>query len=424
MIKLIKYFFFVLVISLPIVQGQTNSFYSQFGYGELEYSHTARRMGMGELGVTFEDRDFLTSLNPASWNQLRLTRLEVGVTYRGLYAQDKNNTNYFSKSGLSAFMFGIPVQRDYGISAVIGLIPYTTVAYESILKDQTSANSTYDVTFRGDGGLSKVFIGSSYRLPYDFKLGASFDYYFGNLNYFTEVNYENALSVPSQFKDKVNGKFLGGTVGLITPSLDSLFGFSSSFRNLKLGFTANFVSEFNIDIISTRLVDTYLDTTDYASQLGNLPVRMIFGIGFNLGKSYQFYLDYLMQSWTSFGSDQIGSGVVSWNTNKNLQIEKVNKIGFGMEYREDPDGSKFEELFIWRMGLGYENLPFSLNGKKISQFSVSGGVSVPLGRDNTLDFALQYINRGTTENSLVKENIFKVGVGLSFGELWFLRQDK
>lgn len=424
MIKMFRYLFLVLVAGFISVQGQTNSFYSQFGYGEPEYSHTARRMGMGELGVTFEDRDFLTSLNPASWNQLRLTRLEVGVTYRGLYAQDKNNSNYFSKSGLSAFMFGIPIHRDYGISAIIGLVPYTTVAYESVLKNQTSGDNLYDVTFRGDGGLSKVFIGASYRLPLDIKIGASFDYYFGNLNYFTEVNYANALAVSSQYKDKVSGKFVGGTFGIITPSLDSLMGFSSSFRNLKLGFTANFVSDFNIDIISTRLVDTYLDTTDYATQLGKIPLRMIFGLGFNLGKSYQFSLDYLMQGWTSFGSDQTASGIVHWSSNKNLKVEKVNKLSFGMEYREDPDGTKFEELVIWRMGLGYENLPFSLNGEKISQFSVSGGVSVPLGRDNTVDLAIQYVNRGTTENSLVKENIFKVGVGLSFGELWFVRQDK
>lgn len=425
--RMIKRLYIILVITaagIISLQGQTNSFYSQFGYGEMEYSHTARRLGMGDLGSTVEDRDFLTSLNPASWNLLRLTRLEVAATFKGLYASDEKTSNFFSSTSLTAFMFGIPVQRDYGITAVAGLLPYTTVAYESVLKNQSTDNVNYDVTFKGDGGLSKVFVGMSYRLPLNIKVGASLDYYFGNLNYYTEVNYESALSSASQYKDKVNGKFLGGTVGVITPSLDSLFGFSGALNNLTLGFTANFVSDFNIDITSTSLVDTYLDTTDYQSQIGTLPVRMIFGLGFKIGKSYQIYADYLMQQWKSFGSGSTSSGIGNWNTGSGLKAESVNKFSFGIEYREDPDGTKFEELMIYRFGLGYENLPVSLNGEKINQFSVSAGVSVPLGRDNTVDFAIQYLNRGTTKNSLVHENLFKLGIGLSFGELWFVRQDK
>ncbi|HEX7358458.1 MAG TPA: hypothetical protein VF270_12175, partial [Ignavibacteriaceae bacterium] len=60
----------------------------------------------------------------------------------------------------------------------------------------------------------------------------------------------------------------------------------------------------------------------------------------------------------------------------------------------------------------------------INQFSTYAGLSYPLGVENTLDLAVEYSKRGTTENNLLSENSFKIFLGVSFGELWFLRFDK
>ncbi len=53
-------------------------------------------------------------------------------------------------------------------------------------------------------------------------------------------------------------------------------------------------------------------------------------------------------------------------------------------------------------------LNMSLMENDINQFSVFGGLSYPLGVDNTIDFAIEYSNRGTTENNLLNENAIKI----------------
>ncbi|MEJ2505221.1 MAG: hypothetical protein P8Y81_03030, partial [Ignavibacteriaceae bacterium] len=88
--------------------------------------------------------------------------------------------------------------------------------------------------------------------------------------------------------------------------------------------------------------------------------------------------------------------------------------------KTDISSSKWEQI-IWRAGLSYETTQYVINGENIRQYSVFGGFSIPLGAANTFDLALQYSIRGTTDSDLVKENFYKINVGLSFGELWFLR---
>ena len=79
---------------------------------------------------------------------------------------------------------------------------------------------------------------------------------------------------------------------------------------------------------------------------------------------------------------------------------------------------------IWRLGLSYEQTQYHFNNDNINQFSVFGGFSYPMGLENTIDVALEYSNRGTKDNNLLNEQTFKIYIGLSLGELWFLRFDK
>lgn len=85
--------------------------------------------------------------------------------------------------------------------------------------------------------------------------------------------------------------------------------------------------------------------------------------------------------------------------------------------------SEWEQI-VWRLGLSLEQTQYIFNGTGIEQFAAFAGFSYPLGAENSIDFALQYSKRGTTENGLLNENSIRVYLGLSLGELWFLRYDK
>ena len=70
------------------------------------------------------------------------------------------------------------------------------------------------------GGISKIFFGFSYLLPFDIAIGATFDYYTGNIQYSSSYFYEESPDLTnSYFINEFKYKGLGTTLGLESPDL-------------------------------------------------------------------------------------------------------------------------------------------------------------------------------------------------------------
>ena len=71
-----------------------------------------------------------------------------------------------------------------------------------------------------------------------------------------------------------------------------------------------------------------------------------------------------------------------------------------------------------------EKTQYEFNGQGIDMLAFNTGLSLPLSPNNSLDLGLEFSMRGTTESNLIKENRLKFSLGLSLGELWFLRRER
>ena len=120
------------VIFFTVSFAQSSSSYSRIGLGDIEYSYSSRRLGMGQLGVSVADADFINTLNPAGWYLLSKTRVEFGINYNGLFISDDNTKRYSGEAEFSGFTFAFPVSTDYGIGAALGFIPFSNVSYLSV----------------------------------------------------------------------------------------------------------------------------------------------------------------------------------------------------------------------------------------------------------------------------------------------------
>ena len=67
-------------------------------------------------------------------------------------------------------------------------------------------------------------------------------------------------------------------------------------------------------------------------------------------------------------------------------------------------------------------------GKELPQFGASFGLGLPianytrgLGQFTVLNLGFEYSKRGNNNNSL-KENLFRLSVGLNFSDLWFTKR--
>lgn len=393
---------------------QSSSGYSRIGVGDILHSYSSRSLGMGELGVATADGDFINSINPASWYGLSRTRIELSLKYYGTFLSDKNSNNYFGEAEFHGLTFAFPVSSSYGIGIAGGMIPFSNVSYkneQTVVGNPTTGD--YILNYEGSGGITKLFLGSSYKFPFGLSAGASFDYYFGNLNYFSRVSFLNTNNIDTEFAKKVDPSGYGATFGLISPDISSLIS-SENISNFRIGFSLGYFSELDVD---TNLVSTsslLTDTITFGKAKMTIPIRTVFGLSFVLSKNYNFSLDYMFQQW----------GHYKFNNATSDQMQDAFMISAGMEYKPARElGATFWEQIIWRCGLSYEKTQYIVNETSINQYSVSGGLSFPMSSANTIDLGLQFSTRGTTESNLIKENLVRFNLGISFGELWFYRPD-
>jgi hypothetical protein len=68
-----------------------------------------------------------------------------------------------------------------------------------------------------------------------------------------------------------------------------------------------------------------------------------------------------------------------------------------------------------------------INNTEINNFGITFGVGLPLASGNNVGFSninlgFEVGNRGTTDANLIKENYFKVNIGLSLNDRWFVKR--
>ncbi|MCU0344067.1 MAG: hypothetical protein MUF28_09635 [Ignavibacterium sp.] len=406
-------FFIVFIPSIAF--SQSNSVYTRAGIGDLEYGYSAKMIGIGNIGATQLDPDHLIVSNPASWSVLSRTRIEFGLGYRGTLLSDGEQENYTSETEFKGVTFGVPVSREYGIGAVIGLVPYSRISYSA--EKYYPADDiipSYNLFYEGTGGLSKIFLGSSFFLPFGFAGGVTLDYYFGNQNYATTIKFDDPTYISTKYENVRRSTGFGTTLGLISSNLAREFRIGG-ISDLRLGFSYSYVGDLDTDSLFTQTSLFLVDSITNTKAEMKIPARITAGISFAIEEEYNFALDFLFQPMSQYSFNGQPDG--------NLKDDIRYSTAFEYKPRRTLGMSTWEQI-IWRFGLSYEQTQYTFNGTDINQFSVFGGMSYPFGPDNTIDLAIEYLNKGTNDNNLIHENAIKIYIGLSFGELWFLRYDK
>ncbi|MFO7447171.1 MAG: hypothetical protein R6W90_12450 [Ignavibacteriaceae bacterium] len=418
MIKHTKaYIIFFLFIGVLISEtfGQSGSAYTRIGIGDIEYSYSARKLGIGQLGVSVSNNDLISIMNPAGLNRLTRTRIETGLNYSGLFLKSGNASTYYGEVEFSGFSFGFPISSDYGVGAALGILPYSNVSYE-VLENiaPTAENEAYNILYEGRGGLSKMFLAASYTLPFNLTIGASLDYYFGNLNYFSKTEFLNTQTLNAEYKRTYSPRGLGSTLGIITPDIAGILNFEN-ISDFRFGVVVSLAGELTTDTSFTSTSSLGIDTIAKGKSYINIPLRIAAGFSFILNKNFLFTFDYVYQGWSEYEMEG----------KKSSNLRDAMKLSGGFEFRPERElGASLWEQIIWRAGLSYEQTQYIIYGEGIDQLSVSGGFSFPLSLENTMDIGLQYAMRGTSDSNLYDENIIRLGVGLSLGEIWFVRQEK
>ncbi len=391
------------------------SVYSRFGVGDLYYSYSARDISLGGLGTSLIDRRYLNIVNPATWSKINTTKFAASLNSTVYFQSDNTDNAVYNLVRFLGFQIGFPLKEDLGIGFVIGTTPYSVVNYSVINNVSSDLLGNYQEKFEGSGGLSKLFFGASFRLPLNITVGATFDYYTGNLKYESSFIFDETSDLTnSVFQSSNLIRGIGTTLGLESPDISEIFG-SDIIKNFRIGLSYELAGNLNSDTSLTII--SYVGETEVIS--GNskfaLPKKLNAGISFNLLGKYLFLLNYLYQPWSNFD--------INSQTQQNLQNLSIFNIGF--EYSQKFNKfANFWELVKYRGGLSYEESQYAIGGEGINKIGFHAVISFPLGLMNSVDIGFMYGIRSTSSSNSFKEQIFQTNISLNFGEIWFVRRDR
>ena len=173
----------ILILLTGCLSAQTisDSTYSRFGLGLMNQPGFIQNHAMGGVGIGFRDNKKINYLNPASYTSIDSMSFLFDFGIMGDYTNTETslgNEPYYG-AHLNHLAISFPITKWWAAS--IGILPYSKVGYSIKEEDYKNDIGFIHYIYQGNGGLSQLNLGTSFKIIKNLYLGANFKYLFGNL---------------------------------------------------------------------------------------------------------------------------------------------------------------------------------------------------------------------------------------------------
>ncbi len=403
-------------------QGRVGSPYTRYGIGDITRSTLVRNNSMGGLSYTLPYQNNISHINPATIGEIdTLTFIFDFGLNGGTRTYSVDNPEYSQTKSdfhLSHMNFGFAVNKWW--KAAAGVLPFSDVGY-SISANDTLLNVGKNYLFAGDGGVNRVFLTNAFNPFEDFYFGVTASYLFGKIYQSSGIVFDDEsgdyINVFEQNKIQVNDftfdagfKYSFAINENDKISIGGIYGYNSDLGAKRSSIVYHTLTT------SSAVKDTVFQTDEESGIVG-LPQTIGVGLGYQRNDKFFIGFDYTMQDWTNasyFGTiDNLSSGQF---------------FSLGTEYI--PGGERGSLYNYWqgvayRAGAHYNKNYYKLSTGEtpINDFGISFGLGLPMKRSRTsFNVSLELGQRGSLENSLIKENYAIFGISFNLADTWFIKR--
>ena len=400
-------------------QGATNSPYSQFGLGEIAQQGGSQNRGMDGLGIALHKSNQVNTANPASYAYVdSLTMLfDMGLS-ASLTHFEENGVKKNARTGNFEYAIG-SFRLLKNVGATFGILPITNIGYEySSSRYMAEMESTMATGYKGNGGLQKLFVGLGGRIG-NLSAGFNVGYLWGSFD--RSITLSSSTAVNS-LKKKYTADFSNYVLD---------FGLQYDLRMGKkdmvtlgatYGFGHKLSADATCDIINSNSTISKADTTHLViSDAFELPHTFGAGLAYSHLNTLTVGIDGTLQRWgklkfpkESNGQYQLASGM----------LKNSYKVTVGTEWTPRYNSRRLIDRIKYRIGASYMTPYYkigNIDGPK--QYSVSAGFGIPIQNQinarSYLNISAQWVNQSA--DGLLKENTFRINLGLTFNERWFAK---
>ena len=388
--------------------------YSMYGVGELRFNQYFQNLGMGGISQGYRSNVSINDVNPASYAALDSTSFVFETTvFTHFYEQEtrdlKQQSDFLSLGNIS---LGFPVTRWWSFAA--GLKPYSQLGYNIRDVQEHPLAGTVSYFYQGSGGLNQLFLGSSFEPVNGLSVGANVSYLFGSLNYEASVKSD---SIGVFHTNLVRANRVSGWVA----------GFGLQYRhdfadNRHITIGATYGGKQDVDVNSTETLrrklpgETFYDTIAFVDlEDGRLSLPPYYGVGVygRLNRQWSAGLDYQWQNWEAF--EFLG---------KEENFSNSQQVAAGVKF--NPTVETFPTLFHrlqYSAGVRYGQSYFQPGEESLNEFGISFGATIPIrGSLSALNLNFEYSRRGSVDDHFMKENFYRLNIGVNIYEHWFIRR--
>ena len=408
------------VSTTALAQSGTISPYSQYGLGDLSDQSTGFNKGMNGVGLGFRRGNEVNPMNPASYAAVDSLSMIFDAGLSGQITNyNENGTKLNAKTGGFDYAVGLfRAFRHVGVS--FGVMPYSNIGYNySSQSSLPEMQAVVTSTNEGRGGLNQLMLGAGWQIAKPVSVGFNISYLWGDYNRTITTSSSSSINTLSkEYSASVSSYKLDLGLQYIQPL--------GKEDVLTLGAVYSPGHKLSTDpvceIISTNASISKSDTTSFTVTNGlSVPTSYGLGLAYNHGTKFRVGADVHLRKWGSLDFP------VYQNEHYAMQsglLKDSYKVNVGMEWLPRMMSRRFLERVRYRIGAGYTTPYYYINGQEgPKELGLSMGFGIPImnGYNNrsVLNISAQWSHRDAT--GLIKENTFRVNIGLTFNERWFAK---
>tara|TARA_B100000427_G_scaffold45183_1_gene33339 strand:+ start:1269 stop:2546 length:1278 start_codon:yes stop_codon:yes gene_type:complete len=417
------------IITLTLLSGILfgQSTMNGYGYGMFSHNDDSSSLGAGSIGLlpTFQNNVSLS--NPSTWHNMPFTFLSL--SFEG--QKNSFNDQSFSNSNLSSAQFIIPAKQKLSIGITFSpflsrQLTVSDTTYQTFVFSETDTLQ-YSRSNETSGGSSMAQFAVGYNLNDKDDIAVSIDVLFGSSR-----SVRNLILNDVDHLLQSRDYFTGSMLGLYYTTKRFSYKDKPLILALNYNFSLNPVDVRNesyqafIDINSNN----YHDSADYPTAgQALMPTDNTFTdemkiTNLKIGLDYEIYDSYHLQfefdQWNNKGNNNLLSsvypGYIKGKNRLNVSFSKFSKY---------LANNSFEKI-NFRSGVFFGNYDIKSTGLEklgdVSEIGLAVGFGVRFGlTNNQLDLSYNFIQRDNIYKVGV-ENIQAFNVGISIGDLWFVKR--
>lgn len=407
-------------------QSGTNSPYSQYGLGVLSDQSQGFNRGMNGVGIGMRFSDQVNTLNPASYSAVDSLTMVFDVGLSGQITNFKEGSRRINANNAN-FEYAVGSFRLFrNVGVGFGILPFTNIGYDyytsSVINETEIETTTSTETYSGSGGVHQAFVGLGWRMFKGLSIGVNVGYLWGS--------YDREIAITS------SDSYVNTVTKIYEADIHSYkidFGIQyeqpiGKKDRVTLGLTYTIGHDLSADpelVTENSNPQTSVAYYDTLSIRNGLSVPDMFGAGISWTHDNRLTIgvDYTFQKWGELDYPELNVNTGEYVMKSGL-LKDRHKIALGGEYVHNPNGRNFFHRIRYRMGVAYNTPYIKVNGiDGPKEYSISAGFGIPIinawNNRSMLNISGQFVR--AEASGLINENTFRINIGLTFNEKWFMK---